>query len=78
MLAYIENSAIEQNTLDYIHNRIKNVRLGLGFILHHADQHEEIAQRFLFGFNNELCGLLFMYDGLYDWTGEELVAPTNL
>jgi len=77
LLSYVKSHSLEKGTQNYVQNRIINVRAALGFTIHHTNQYEENVQQFLFGFNNELCGLLFLYDSLYDWTGEELLTPNN-
>lgn len=47
----------------------------LGCNITHEQEQEEQVQQFLFNFNSTLNGLMFIYDTVWDWSGEPLCGP---
>ncbi len=70
--SYAEKLIKNQDTLIYTLARIHHVRMCLGCVIEHAPESELTVQEFLFRLNNELNGLLFLYDTIFDKDGQAL------
>ena len=70
--AYAETVIEDNDTLIYALARIHHVRMCLGCVIQYSPASEVDAQRFLFRFNSELGGLLFLYDSIFDRDGSAL------
>jgi hypothetical protein len=70
--SYAEKLIKNQDTLIYALARIHHVRMCLGCVIEHTPESELSAQEFLFRLNNELNGLLFLYDTIFDKDGKAL------
>jgi hypothetical protein len=75
--AYAEKTVENRDTRIYLLSRIRHVRMCLGCVIEHSPDSESDAQRFLFRFNSELNGLLFLYDSIFDRDGTPLGGPAT-
>ncbi len=74
---YARHVINDHDKLIYTLSRIRNVRMPLGCAVEHGEKDEDAAICFLFAFNSAVNGLLFMYDSIFDWSGEELGSPAE-
>jgi hypothetical protein len=72
---YIRTQLEDEDELIYVLSRLHYVLLCLGCEITHDQEKEEEVHDFLFSFNNALSGLLFLYDTVWDWSGEPLCGP---
>lgn len=69
---YIRSKLDDEDELIYILSRLHYVQMCLGCVITHDQNHEDDVVNFLFDFNYRLNGLLFLYDSVWDWSGEAL------
>lgn len=62
----------DRERLLYVLSRIRNVRLVLGCVVEPGFDEGGKVGDFLFAFNGQLNGLLFIYDTIFDYDGEAL------
>ncbi len=70
--AYIENVISDQGKYVYVQNRICYVTMCIGCIIQHRESTVQKVESFLFELNGKLNGLLFLYDSIFDYSGEFL------
>jgi hypothetical protein len=73
--SYAERVIKNRDTLIYALARIHHARMCLGCIIEHASHEESPAQQFLFDFNSELNGILFLNDSIFDRDAQPLGGP---
>ncbi len=61
--------------LAYTLGRIGMVRMCLGCAFEYAESDTDAVHDFLFAFNGAVNGLLFLYDTIYDFSGDALGGP---
>lgn len=72
---YIRNQTQSEDDLIYILSRLHYVQICLGCVITHEQNDEDDVHSFLFEFNSALNSLMFLYDSLWDWSGEPLCGP---
>jgi len=74
---YVKGITNNPDTLKYLIARIDHVRMCLGCVIEHEENEnkDEDVHEFLFSLNQCLNGLLFMYDSVFDYSGEALCGP---
>jgi len=72
---YAQHVIDDRDRLIYTLARMTHVRMNLGCMINHSDDQESEVLDFLFSFNASLNGLLFLYDSIFDWSGEALGGP---
>ncbi len=64
-----------EDELVYILARLQAVSFVMGMVINPVFDKEPKTIDFLYGFNNRLNGLLFLYDSLIDYDGSPLTGP---
>lgn len=72
---YIRSQLTDRDNLIYLLSRHRHVRMCLGCVLMHDSAAEDETVDFLFEFNAAVHGVLFLYDSVWDWTGDALCGP---
>lgn len=72
---YAQHVIQDRDKLIYTLARIRNVRMSLGCVIEHEEEDTEAVHDFLFSLNAALNGLLFLYDSIFDFSGEPLGGP---
>ena len=72
---YVRSQSVGSDSLVYAISRLSNVRMCIGLVITHDQEREEEVLGVLFNLNASLNGLLFLYDTVWDWSGEALCGP---
>lgn len=72
---YLRQVITDRENLIYALARLRGVRMSAGCIIEHKEADTEAVEDFLFKFNQAVNGLLFLYDSIFDFTGEALGGP---